>query len=386
MRTASGDGYVIRRYLRTSDGKTKWERLPKAEYDKTLNTKAQLAAFVDRINKAHTTELERAKEAYAIKHKFITQEILDEYLTHTIAKSTDESQARTIVKMTYENFLHFFVNKLKLNDPIDWFTNQALWGAVLINKKPDNVSASRWQELQLSASNERRAAKSIRDIVMFSNRFYKWLHTRHPKLFPLLIFEPLTKAQLRLHEGKRKLDKRDEPLGQFIKEEHWKRLYKKLDPSVAPYAWLAYHFGLRAAETLGVQLADLKKGFLHVRRQITSAPLEAEPTFGPLKSRKQRKVYYWFTTPEEAYEVISQLPKPLHPDTLSRRMAATAKSLGYSYQMHDLRRTWITRALRDGKSIAEVRDCAGHSSIETTNRYVMRDEEFDSEVFVPKKK
>ncbi len=381
-RTQDGQGWAIRRYERIN-GKTRWERLPRKLYDNTIRFERELSVLVEHLNKEHMTELERAREAYQIKHKFITQVILDEYAAHVSEKGTSDVASRGIVNRTTENFLHFFVNKLKLNDPLDWFANQALWGAALTNKKPANITAEKWESIRLLPEGEKWSAKTIRDLVMFSNRFYKWLHNRHPKLFPLLVFEPLTRAQLKLYDGNRTLDKREEPLGKFIPEKDWAVIAQKIDPELFPFLWLAYHFGLRRAETLAIRPTDIKTGYLHLARQLISMSPERDPQFGPLKSRHTRKVFYWFTTPAETFEVVSMIETRMHPATLSKAASAAIKKLGFDYKMHDFRRTFITRALRAGRSIAEVRDCAGHSSIETTNRYVMRDEEFDSDVFTP---
>lgn len=378
-------GYSIRRYAREA-GKTKWFRLPIDEYDREATNEHELRAFVKRLNKSLDTELSRAKEAYDIQHEFLSQKILDEYAEYVHSKSTDASAADVIIKRTFKSFLAFFVNRMQLNDPVDWFSQQSVWGAALLNQKPKTMTDAKWEKIRLLPAGERQAAKTIRDTVMFANRFYKWLHTRHPKLFPLLIFEPLSRAQLRLHDGKRQLDKRSETLGQFIPEKDWKVIEKSLPADIYPFVWLAYNFGLRRAETLAIRPEDIKKGYLHPDRQLVAIPSPDSPNFGPLKSRLSRKVSYWFTTPDEAYDVVSRIEKRMHTATLSRRVAAAMLKLGFSYQMHDCRRTWITRALRSGKSLAEVRDCAGHSSIETTNRYLMRDEEFDSDVFTPNKK
>ena len=94
-----------------------------------------------------------------------------------------------------------------------------------------------------------------------------------------------------------------------------------------------------------------------------------------------------------------------HPDSLTDEWAAfikkverglkeeaknngkNPKNISFDYTYHDLRHTWITRAVRlKGKDLSHMRDvqlAAGHENIETTMRYLKDDREFSEEIYSP---
>jgi integrase len=71
----------------------------------------------------------------------------------------------------------------------------------------------------------------------------------------------------------------------------------------------------------------------------------------------------------------------VHPDTLGMYFAALMKKLKLPYQMHDLRRTFITKVL-ELNSPKQVMLAVGHANIETTMKYIRDDRAMDDSIFV----
>lgn len=167
-----------------------------------------------------------------------------------------------------------------------------------------------------------------------------------------------------------------------IKDEDWERILSALPSDIKPFVLLAYHYGLRRAETLGFDSTnDVRNEILLVRKQLTSYFL-GRAVYGPCKTRRARKVPHWLgIRPEQAYQwILEGLNQKMHPDVLSHRWASLMESLGLEYTFHELRHTFITRA-RAQYSSREVQLAAGHADNATTERYSHDHRKFDDEIF-----
>ncbi len=368
---------VIKRYAK-EDGKTVWENYDRSQYVGLKDS--ELTAFVTRLNGEFEAALKRAKQAYEIKHTFITPKLLQLWETEVIDGQASQKIAYTIINAVQKYFLHFFVEKMKLTDPLQWYEKQAVWGKVLLNEKPKDMSKAEWESIRLLEDGEQWSGKTIKDFVMFANRFIKFLHKKSPGLFPLLIFEPIPKAVLRKHEADRILANKTKKK-HYIRDEHWTIIQKELDPDILPFVKLAYLLGLRDAETLGVSLDDVGTEYFELQRQLVSFPDGEKPVFGPPKSRKVRNIPYWNTSPKEIYLLIKDLPKLMHPNTLARKFSEEMKRLKMPYGMHDLRRTWITKTLHSGIDLIKVKEAAGHAQISTTNLYLVNPDSIKNKRF-----
>ena len=252
-----------------------------------------------------------------------------------------------------------------------------------MNEKPEGMSQTKWATVRVHKEGVIWSSTMIGKVVMFSNGFIKFIHQKKPRLFPLLVFDPVPNAVLTRHDAKRNLDGKRDRRGKFVKEEDWKTILEKTDPAILPFIKLAYSFGFRDAESLGVKPTDVMKKYFHAQRQLVNLPEPDKPVYGPLKSNKDRKIFYLFTTPKEAYQLINALPPLMHPTTLSAAVSSEMTRIGFDYKMHDFRRTFITRALKAGFPQIDIRDCAGHADLQTTNLYAIRDEFFDAEAYNP---
>lgn len=365
--------HTIRRY-RNDGEKIIWQRYPKEKY---RNLKASdLDAFLTRLNGEREVLRKRAEEAYKIQHTFITQEVQDAFSAFIETSVPSRREASQIINIVNKRFLHFFINQLGLTDPMDWKEEQLIWGRALLNK-PKNEKQRIFKGANYVPSNS-----TIKLHIISANRFMAWLHERNPRLFPLIKFQPISPASLRLHEASRKLDSKEvEGIGQFIPEADWARIKKEVDPRIKSFLVVAYELGLRRSETLGVQLEDVRQGHFYLQRKLVSYS-GGQAEFAPPKSRKPRKIPYWFTTAKEIYRIIETIEDRMHPDTLTDLFNQEMRRLKMSYGLHDFRRTFITRALRLHAPI-DVQRAAGHSSLTTTMRYVMDDRDLSDAPFIP---
>lgn len=165
---------------------------------------------------------------------------------------------------------------------------------------------------------------------------------------------------------------------------------------------LAACCGLRVSEICGLKLADVRVGsdrpHLNLPKAIT-------------KGHKARKVPLWWdagtladvsawrdfrvaqgagpSDPFVASHSKRSLGKPLHRTNARKRFKCACRVLGTErvadLTIHDGRHTAISHWLKAGRSLAEVREAAGHSSIATTSIYthVVQDNGVVGSIFGP---
>lgn len=324
-----GNRWAIRSVVKVN-GKKKQPRYPYKKY-KHLESEEQIRALVDLIN--HN---QNKRKNIEVRNAFVPVEKLEEFRERLLVEIPSTKDARYLYKCLHRHTLQFFT-KLELN-PSLWINFEAHWGSHLLG-------------LGL-------APKSLKHIILVSNRFFDFM--KLPKL------KPLTKARLKEQVAVHALSKPSYK-GSFMSEEHFALLRNE-----AIYL-LMYSYGLRRAEALALQCSDVRQGYLSVERQHGNRPL---------KGRRKRKTPHWFASAEQAYAWISSLV-PVHPDTLSLHFKAIMQKHKLEYQLHDLRRTFITRAL-GLHSALEVQLAVGHAHLTTTMSYIRDNRELEDALFVPK--
>jgi hypothetical protein len=355
--------FIVVRWVRYPDGTATLERLPVAEYRKIRNNELEMRKLVLRLNDRVSRE-DRAVQAVELRHAFIDTALLDEFREYLLAQIPSRNNATTAYYYLTNYFLNFFINQLKMNDPLQWHeVHETKWAKYLLG--PD-VPGS---------------AHSKRIIIATANRFMHWLHKKRPTEVPPLEFKPFTRARFKEIEAKRKM-KGETRERKVVTDADWKRILVQADAEIEPFILLCYHYGLRRAESMGLQPADLRRGYLSVERQLV-AYTNGTPGYSPLKGRQSRTVPHWFCKPGDAHRWISEaLSNLMHPDTFSDRWEQLMKRLALDYDIHDLRHTWVTKAIRV-QAPRDVQLAAGHKNIQTTMRYAHDDRELDSEVFEP---
>ncbi|CAM6005997.1 unnamed protein product [Sphagnum balticum] len=357
-------GLRIRRRAALPDGGHKYERLDRKTYAHIAPTYEAILAHCDRLNYGANMAKKRKVE---IESAFLPPHILDGFQTELLAAIPDKGFANYLFNRALkEYFLDFFVNHLRLPDPKVWSQHQTEWGQALLSKGPYKIFDSP------------TSVRTITLVVQTANRFMKYLHQQMPNLYSLIQFQPISRAVLKLYASNLK----SEPPGQFITDPDWLELQKHLTRDIKPFIDLMYFYGLRRAESLGFASTDaVRKTYLSVEQQLVA--VIPDPKYSPLKNREKRKTPHWFIDAAGGYKLVLQsLEYKMHPDTLSDKWDKVMKSLGMDYRLHDLRRTFITRALRT-QNPRDVQLAVGHSDLRTTMGYAQDDRDMGDEIWKP---
>lgn len=376
--------YAIRRWVHFPDGTKKFERLPIEKYRDLLSKPKELQDFVIRLNGKDPSE-ERALAKAQFKHAYINSELLKDYLENYLSLHIpNKKDAKSLFAYLTKYGLTFFIDKLGLVNPIEWHKQQYVWGKYLLNKEDSNLKDGK----RIFKKGEIKSAKVLKYTVNEMNRFIKYLHLKRPLEISILNFEPLTKATLKEHEARRKMG--EIYVSKYIPNCDWIKIKTHLEENNTPWrysVYLAYYYGLRRNEALGVKVDDLKKAYLSVERQLEKVKRNGELEYSPLKSRQPRKVPHWLLKPEMAFEFIQGLHNEsfIHPDTLSVKFSELVINIGLdNYSFHDLRRSFITNIVKKEIPAEELRLAVGHSTIQTTYKYyVMDSRELGDEVWKP---
>ena len=250
--------FAIKRWMTFPDGTEKLERLPVKKYQFIRDDEDELKKLVVRMNSQVPPE-QKTKVAVELKHAFIDPKMLEDYKDYLLVQIPTRSKAINEHNYLVNYFLNFFIGKLNLADPLQWHAiHKTEWAKFLIS---DEAPA---------------AAGSKKEVVAAANRFMAWLHDRRPQEVPPLKFQPLTKAKYKEIDAIRAMNgETREP--QLVKDEHWAIIRTKLpNTTISPYVLLAYYFGLRRAESLGLNPGDARKGYLWVKRDSSQISMIRE--------------------------------------------------------------------------------------------------------------
>lgn len=368
--------FVIRRYVVVVNGETRKKssvRYPFSKY-KNFKSKEELENLVIRLNGR-----ENRKKIQAIKEKlaYLPTNIMEEFRELLANEIPTEKDARYHYKNLHRYFLKFFVELCGKIDPNEWKAKQSLWGLALLRRLPK-------EQEKFNIFDREMSYKTIKGLIQLANRFMVFIHEKNPEEIPLYKLNPISQAMLKDYLARQSMDK--DEVGNFITDDDWKVIDKNLPDDIGCFVRLGYYYGLRRGETLGLMPEDVRNGHLSLERQLSKTDGNGSYIFKPLKDRDFRKTPHWFLDKAEAYELIQETQMiRIHPDTLGVKFASLMSELKMKYELHDLRRTFITKALDDHKP-KEVMLAVSHSNIETTMRYLRDDRKSDDSVFVPKKK
>ncbi len=223
--------------------------------------------------------------------------MLDDFREFLKAQIPTESRALCEHQYLVKYFLHFFIGTLNLPNPLDWHRCQKTeWAKFLLSPEAPAAAATK------------------KEIVAAANRFMQWLHERRPNEVPPLKFHTLSTAVYKKVEAERDMNgETHHP--KALKDSDWEIIKQKVAPDIEPFVMLAYYYGLRRSETLGISTGDTRKSYLSVERQLV-----AIGRYEPLKGREARKVPHWFASPAQTYKWIESIKIKsllIHPDTLT---------------------------------------------------------------------
>ncbi len=350
-------GFIIKRY-RKMDGKTKWESLPVAQYGDL--SAQEIEALLRRLNVTNELKERENIERYNFDHAYINIRVLEKYEDFMSSRANDKNHVNTMMTYLAKYCIDYFVVLKKLPDPQQWFKIEHNWGLWLVN------------DMKLSAS-------TIRQVTQNTNRFCKFLATKmFPEKLTIPSLDPVSRNKLKKIKSDSVVDEHH-----YISEDDFNEIIrhmKVVSPGLVPNVLLAYHFGLRISETLGLTEKKLFKKYLLVNEQGIGCK-NGVVVRGDVKTIDYRKTPYWYMAPDEAHSLIKKI-LPMHPDTLGRKLNEILND--FNHQTHDFRKSFVTKALRD-HHWRDVQMAVGHSDINTTMRYAQDDRELDDEVWIPTK-
>ena len=380
-----GIRYSIRRKLIRKDGTFYYERRPYRDFQ-TLRSLRELNDYIIRLN-GRAYEEQLAKKEIFTQHAWINQSTREKFKEKIEARIPNSKDAKYLYNLCISKFLKFFLDHLKVQDPTLWKEHEYIWGKALMND-PVKESHRLWDK------NFKPSVKTLRSIIQVSNQFLEFLCEKYPKEYQNLKLNPITRVQFKHYEATKIHDESEVGRTKYICDEHWAIIKKKLPTEIKAFVVLAYYYGLRRNEAMAIQLKDIRQEYLSVERQFLSV-VNGKVKTRPLKSRENRKTPHWFMSAEDCYEVVELLKRTnfMHPDTFTQKWTNFMNQLGYEYQLHDLRRTFITNCFRipRGKGIrgvdvmpTDIQLAVGHQSIATTMLYKQDDRKLDDRVFVPR--
>lgn len=358
----AGNGYRVIRRDTYPDGKLKREVYPREKWAKVDPSDSDaVASLLRRLNATYERKKAEAEARYDLDHTYINKPLIEEFQRQRAFHTTVDDHLRDSLT-NLRRAIDYFVIKKKLASPADWERKQFDFGEHLLKA-----------ELSLH---------TIQKTQVVTNQYLEFLHKKFPHEVPRLELMLITPAKRKLLRA----DAEENERGQLILDSHY-RLLLRYGGDIKPHIELAWCFGGRRSEILGLQVENVFVDNLEITRQIESCPVKGEPIFKPTKGRMKREVPYWFTTPEIAYDLISRI-KLMSKHTLSDRFAMVVaeinrhEGLQLSYTFHDLRHTFITRAVRL-HGLVDVSRAAGHKDVRTTQEYMEDDRQLSKQRFVP---
>lgn len=345
-----GNGNAVIRRYRLIAGKTHWESYSKSKY---LDfNEDEIQALIRRLNVSFEVLEREAKSKYDFDHAYINARIMSSFESLLINTINSPEHIKTTMSIIKCFTLEYFVRQESLPNPAHWKKYEAGFGDYLLSQKLSSVYLQR--------------------IIQTTNKFLKFIHNQYPDEVRLIKLEPLSNRVIQNIISKNKSRKK------FITEEHFNLICSKIvDQRILASIKLSYHFGLRRAEVLAVNPDCLYEDALQIEKQVGNVTPTVQ--FKKLKTKEQRLIPYWFITPQETYKVINEQVL-MHPVTLGITFSEEMKRLKLPYQFHDLRRTFITNALRKYNYL-DVKLAAGHSDLATTNKYIQDDRQMSRKKF-----
>jgi integrase len=383
-------GFVILRYvkLKNKEEKVK-ERFDRSLYDFQKNDEDKCEEVCRVLNYRLKSKLE-ARRAWIIKSDFIKvqgSELSKSFKDYMLARSANEKHARKCVRLVEMHFLTYFYyeRSTPLFDYLEWHSPkiQAEYIEYLLMK--DSNSKRFGQPMPL-------AVKTIKALIQYINHFFKFLHMESDGRIPDLkfTFPSITNTRFVDHTAKRvaKLVGDSNPVPrskQYIDEDTFERIYVTAPEDIKSSIWIAYKYGLRRSEVLGLEQADVKKTHLKLIVQLIALKTERDEegyrvrivskTKGPLKNRDAagRKIPHWYAEPGELYEHISKM-KVIHPSGLTEKWTELMREMKLGFEFKHLRNAFCSNALRDQNkfkiSASDVQLAMGHSDQRTTMIYL----------------
>jgi integrase len=346
----SKSGFALRRYHKV-DGKTLWERYPAKLYRNL--SEPEIDSLLNKLNATHYATIARRDEMFNYKLAYINQSAVVKFEEFLMSQANSKHHVGALLNYLNTYGFQYFINLKQINDPAQWYLAESNWGQWLIAQG--------------------LAANTIKQIVAVVNRFLEFIQRK--------VYTDMPAVRKLAPIGRNKLKRMQLDASKktaFITDATWQKIvdwFKRHDPDVLPNVLLAEAYGLRLAESQGLDKTKFFHAYLLVNEQGERI-LNGSIKRAPIKTNDERKVPHWNVDARKAWEWVKQV-KPMHPDTLNRRVNAGFAVFGHG--SHDMRRRFITKALRQ-HSPRDVQAAAGHKNIVTTMQYAQDDRELQDKM------
>lgn len=390
--------FWVKRMVLWPNGKRSAQRARRQDYstylvDSDKPTRA-LEDYVIRLN-GRDPKAERLREQVRYNHAWINDEFLQTYREEVLYQSMqDRTNANALFQYLNRYSLNWFLNRKKVYTVALWKHHEREWGKYLLNLEQDQDSMvddlrlfrDADEDSCLTPASRQLSAKVLKYTLYEMNRFIKYVYERRRSEFGdgLVQLEPWGKNFLEGYAANWRV--KNQPRGsKYIRPDHWEVIAQTM--KARDLAWrhqvhLAHDYGLRRCETMGLESTSVQTSHLHLLQQLH----RAEGTvryFRALKGREaERKIPHWFSEPLIARARIKAMlaaPMP-HKDTISEGFQALCRGLKDAsgrplpeYIFHDLRRTFITNAVKKEIKIEDLRLATGHKDPQVLIKYYLMD-------------
>ncbi len=179
---------------------------------------------------------------------------------------------------------------------------------------------------------------------------------------------------------------------QTVSDKQFKRILKALDLDSNPIQRernksimeISFKLGLRVKEIASLNIGDVldSKGSIRTLLRLISDKTKGRKhrdlPLGNEKLRKQLRIHLDLidTSKADVPLFTTQRGNRFSPNSLQQAMKRMFVNGGLDgkYSSHSGRRTFITKLSEKGFDIYTIKEAAGHSSIQTTQRYIERNE------------
>jgi hypothetical protein len=294
--------------------------------------------------------------------------------------------------------LTWFLVRKKAYTVQAWKDHEKEWGKYLLNQDEDQKTMIAEMRLfqdkefdpHLAPRDRQLSAKVLKYTLYEMNRFLRYVYAKRRSEFDneLIQLQPWGPNFLEGYAANWRV-KFQPRASKFIRSDHWEiisQAMKSRDIAWRHQVHIAHDYGLRRRETMGLELSSVNTGYLHLLQQLrkfNKGTGEQTREFKALKGReKERKIPHWFSDAKTTKARIkAMLANDLpHPDTISAGFQKLCQSLQDKsgaklpdYIFHDLRRTFITNAVKDGIKVEDLRQATGHKDPQVLIKFYLMD-------------
>jgi hypothetical protein len=421
------DTFVVKRMITLNNGSRTSQRCKRKNYLPYLNTFTDREQEIQAESPGMTPEIPRALEDFVIRlngkapkeerlkdnvrfaHAWIDDEFLQKYREEVLYQSIqDRVNADAMFQYLRRYALTWFLLRKGALTVQSRKQHEKEWGKYLLNQEQDQASLVKRLRLfcnddsdsRLTPENRQLSAKVLKYTLYEINRFIRYVYEKRRSEFDegLIQLKPWGENFLEGYEANWRVKNQPRP-SRYIRPEHWELIstaLKQRDVVWRHQVHLAHDYGLRRRETMGLELSSLNQNYLHLLQQLKKCVFGGDQQtrhFKALKGReKERKIPHWFADPKHTRaRVKAMLSKRVsHPDTISAGFQEVCESLTDkngvclpNYIFHDLRRTFIANAVKNGIPVEELRQATGHKDPQVLVKYYLMDaRELESEMIL----